>query len=182
MKRKPVNVHIISGLPNDDTVNPDQTLGDMGLDSLMAVEVKQVLEKHMDTAFKMKDIRQLTFAKIRKMANGGKIDNSQVDEASNSKTENEELIRNFRLRTEPIVKMKSTANEQQTKPLFLLHPVEGHIEALTEMVSHIRGDVYGLQCTKEAPTNSVEKLVAYYVKVGFKILKHPRLYNFLFYL
>lgn len=43
----------------------DSTLGSLGLDSLMAVEVKQVLEREFDLNFTMKEIRALTVTSLR---------------------------------------------------------------------------------------------------------------------
>jgi len=42
------------------SISNDSSLGSLGLDSLMAVEVKQVLEREFDLNFTMKEIRALT--------------------------------------------------------------------------------------------------------------------------
>lgn len=47
------------------SVSPQSTLGSLGLDSLMAVEVKQVLEKEFDLNFTMKEIRALTITSLK---------------------------------------------------------------------------------------------------------------------
>ncbi|KAF6037822.1 FASN [Bugula neritina] len=49
-----------SGVKDVSSISNDSSLGSLGLDSLMAVEVKQVLEREFDLNFTMKEIRALT--------------------------------------------------------------------------------------------------------------------------
>lgn len=60
--------HIL-GVNDVSQLNPDANLGDLGLDSLMGVEIKQALERDYDIVLSMKDIRTvslnfLNFCKI----------------------------------------------------------------------------------------------------------------------
>lgn len=50
------------------TINLDSTLADLGLDSLMGVEVRQILERGHDLLLSMRDIRQLTFRKLQEFS------------------------------------------------------------------------------------------------------------------
>ena len=43
------------------------TLGELGLDSLMVVEVSQVVEQHRNLKLTVQEIRALTFAMIKDM-------------------------------------------------------------------------------------------------------------------
>ncbi len=56
-----------TGLKDVSSVNGDTSLGELGLDSLMGVEVKQTLERHHDVIMDMPDIRKLTFNKIKQV-------------------------------------------------------------------------------------------------------------------
>jgi fatty acid synthase len=47
------------------------SLGDLGLDSLMGVEVKQTLERDFDTSLSMREIRQLTLSKLKGLSSSG---------------------------------------------------------------------------------------------------------------
>ena len=58
---------LISGLKDVSNMNPDTTLADLGLDSLMGVEVKQTLERDYDLVMPMTEIRKLTFNKLREV-------------------------------------------------------------------------------------------------------------------
>lgn len=57
-----------TGVKDVNAINQDQTLGDLGLDSLMSVEVKQTLERDYDLALPIKEIRLLTFTVLDKLA------------------------------------------------------------------------------------------------------------------
>lgn len=51
-----------------NSLNADASLADLGLDSLMGVEVRQTLERDYDIVMAMRDIRQLTINKLRALA------------------------------------------------------------------------------------------------------------------
>lgn len=48
-------------------MNPDTSLADLGLDSLMGVEVRQTLEREHDLVLSMRDVRQLTLRKLQEL-------------------------------------------------------------------------------------------------------------------
>ncbi|XP_029674091.1 fatty acid synthase-like, partial [Formica exsecta] len=57
----------IMGLKNLDTVAPNVLLADLGMDSMMAVEIKQTLENEFDILLTEQDILNLNLAALRKM-------------------------------------------------------------------------------------------------------------------
>ncbi|XP_025783452.1 fatty acid synthase [Puma concolor] len=59
--------HIL-GIRDLATVNLDSSLADLGLDSLMGVEVRQMLEREHDLVMSMRDIRQLTLRKLQELS------------------------------------------------------------------------------------------------------------------
>ncbi|KMQ84247.1 fatty acid synthase [Lasius niger] len=59
----------IMGLKNPNIVAPNISLAELGLDSMMAVEIKQTLEREFDILLTAQDIRNLNFAELRKMTN-----------------------------------------------------------------------------------------------------------------
>lgn len=58
----------VLGIKDHSKVDPKATLGDLGLDSLMAVEIKQILEKKYEKVMSTKEIRELTIAQIKEMS------------------------------------------------------------------------------------------------------------------
>ncbi|KAL1446259.1 hypothetical protein MTO96_044637 [Rhipicephalus appendiculatus] len=56
------------GIKDSSTVNPSITLGELGIDSLMTVEVRQLLERDYDVALSMQEVRQLSVAQLREIS------------------------------------------------------------------------------------------------------------------
>lgn len=48
-------------------MNLDSSLADLGLDSLMGVEVRQTLEREHDLLLSMREVRQLTLRKLQQL-------------------------------------------------------------------------------------------------------------------
>uniref|UniRef100_A0A3B4B6A9 Fatty acid synthase n=1 Tax=Periophthalmus magnuspinnatus TaxID=409849 RepID=A0A3B4B6A9_9GOBI len=129
-----------------NSLNAEATLADLGLDSLMGVEVRQTLERDYDLVMNMRDIRQLTINKLRELANsvlGSDISGLLVDPEGPTLT---------------------AVNSVQSleRPLFLVHPIEGTVSALRTLATELSVPCYGLQCTT-APLESIHSLAAYYV-------------------
>lgn len=55
------------GVRDASSLNADSSLADLGLDSLMGVEIRQILERDYDIVMAMREIRQLTINKLREM-------------------------------------------------------------------------------------------------------------------
>lgn len=52
-------------------MSQSQTLADLGMDSIMGAEVKQVLERNYDIVLSAQEIRGLTMGKLASMSSGG---------------------------------------------------------------------------------------------------------------
>ena len=66
----------ILGIKDANTVNPNYTLADLGMDSLLSTEIKQTLERNYDLILSAQEIRNLTFVKLTELslAKSGKTD------------------------------------------------------------------------------------------------------------
>ena len=58
---------MIPGVKDANTIDPDASLADLGLDSLMGVEVKQLLERDFELVLSSREIRLLNMRKIGDM-------------------------------------------------------------------------------------------------------------------
>lgn len=63
-----VAVGNILGIKDVKTVNPRNSLADLGMDSLMGAEIKQILERNFDIVLSSMEIRGLTFWKLKEFA------------------------------------------------------------------------------------------------------------------
>ncbi|XP_075559945.1 fatty acid synthase-like [Dermacentor variabilis] len=72
--------HII-GIKDPSNVSPTVSLGELGIDSLMTIEVKQLLERDYDVALTVQQIRQLSFSQLREISEASS-DNSPAPDTS----------------------------------------------------------------------------------------------------
>lgn len=56
------------------------------------------------------------------------------------------------------------APDSKRKPLIVVHAIEGFIDALLPLASQMDVPVWGLQCTADAPMESLQGLAVYYVQ------------------
>uniref|UniRef100_A0A8C5H966 Fatty acid synthase n=1 Tax=Gouania willdenowi TaxID=441366 RepID=A0A8C5H966_GOUWI len=150
-------VHAVAHiLGKNDTLNADSSLADLGLDSLMGVEVRQTLERDYSIIMVMRDIRLLTINKLRELSNR-KPEGSNGDNSVSDPT---------RLLVDPSAPTVTALNELQSqqRALFLVHPIEGSVSSFQTLASKLSLPCYGLQCTKAAPLVDIPSLASFYVK------------------
>ncbi|KAG9509078.1 Fatty acid synthase, partial [Fragariocoptes setiger] len=81
-------LHVL-GIKDPSTVDPNVTLGELGLDSLMAVEIRQALEREYDVVLTVQEIRALTITKIRQIGDGDMKSNIEAAKAAEGGAETE---------------------------------------------------------------------------------------------
>ncbi|KAL4648124.1 fatty acid synthase [Arapaima gigas] len=149
--------HIL-GVRDVNNLNADTSLADLGLDSLMGVEVRQTLERDYDIVMSMREIRQLTINKLRELSSqqGG----AEGELGLPLESDLSQLLVN------PDGPTVTRLNEVESaeRPLFLVHPIEGSISAFRTLTAKLHVPCYGLQCTKAAPLDSIQSLASYYVE------------------
>ena len=111
-------------------INPDTTLADLGLDSLMGTEIQQTLERDFDLVLSSRDIRLLTMNKLREIGNEGSgagdtsskgEESSQLNDSGLSISNRFDILQ--LVPTTCIVHLNDVDNKEP--PLFIVHPIEG---------------------------------------------------------
>ncbi|XP_013881248.1 fatty acid synthase [Austrofundulus limnaeus] len=158
--------HIL-GVQDVSSLNPDASLADLGLDSLMGVEVRQTLERDYDIVMAMREIRHLTINKLRELSKS-KLEGSNESHPAADKKDGVHAVLASDL-TEllvspdcPTVVPLNTVQSKE-RPLFLVHPIEGSTAVFKKLASKLTMPCYGLQCNKAAPLDSIQSLAAFYV-------------------
>uniref|UniRef100_A0A1W7RHC9 Fatty acid synthase n=1 Tax=Agkistrodon contortrix contortrix TaxID=8713 RepID=A0A1W7RHC9_AGKCO len=155
--------HIL-GVRDVNSLNADTSLADLGLDSLMGVEVRQTLERDYDIVMPMRDVRLLTINKLREFSSKSGTQDILSQETKGGQTEqlnvdlNSLLVNPDGPTMVPLNEVKNTES-----PLFLIHPIEGSISVFNTLASKLHIPSYGLQCTKAAPLDSIQSLASYYI-------------------
>ncbi|KAJ8964696.1 hypothetical protein NQ317_001270 [Molorchus minor] len=156
--------HIL-GIRNIDMVEKNIPLSQMGLDSLMVAEIKQTLYRNYQLELTVDEIRALTIDSLIEIEKGDeKVDNceSTPHPHVNGKNGHEEYKRKLVILKETVVKLST--NDSSKEIMFLIHPIEGHLEMLKELASQIKSTVYGIQCTKEADYETLHDYAFYFIK------------------
>ncbi|XP_018360096.1 PREDICTED: LOW QUALITY PROTEIN: fatty acid synthase-like [Trachymyrmex cornetzi] len=106
-------------------VRPNSSLAELGMDSMMAVEIKQILEREFDIFVTAQEIRNLTFAKLIKMS-VAIINENDVDDEKKLDKEKSDVIKFFvgiTLKDEDFVSpIEFLTNKQNTMTEVLLIP------------------------------------------------------------
>lgn len=162
---------VFVGIKDPSSVSADTTLGDLGLDSLMGVEIKQMLERNFDITLTAKEIRTLTFSRLDDLSTGKTTDSaagqgpaiSQPTPAADIHYQLKHLVP-----TEEVVKLNSYEGDTGAPPVFVVTPIDGSVHLLESVMSRVNaGQVYGLQCTENTPLSSVGDMAKEFVKVEY---------------
>ncbi|KAK7080813.1 hypothetical protein SK128_019450 [Halocaridina rubra] len=168
----------ILGVKDLSKVPLEVTLGDLGLDSLMSVEVKQTLEREADLILTAAQVRELTLKMLQDMENEEtSLDCKDAEDSTKStlKSMKEQLqgttVPWLTLPLVPTETVKVLKECNHSTPLFLTAPIHGSTVPLMEMCQQLNRAVYGLQYPAEVPHTSVPDLAKRLVKELQRI--HP---------
>uniref|UniRef100_A0A4W2HXW4 Fatty acid synthase n=1 Tax=Bos indicus x Bos taurus TaxID=30522 RepID=A0A4W2HXW4_BOBOX len=159
--------HIL-GIRDLATVNLDSSLSDLGLDSLMGVEVRQMLEREHNLLLSMREIRQLTIHKLQEIsAQAGTADeltDSTPKFGSPAQSQTQLNLSTLLVNPEGPTLTRLNSVQSSERPLFLVHPIEGSTTVFHSLAAKLSIPTYGLQCTGAAPLDSIQSLATYYIE------------------
>ncbi|XP_011371965.1 fatty acid synthase [Pteropus vampyrus] len=155
--------HIL-GIRDLATVNMDSSLVDLGLDSLMGVEVQQILEREHDLVVSLRDIQQLTLRKLQELSSQANNLDAPTPKTSPAKQQTQVNLSTLLVNPEGPTLIRLNSVQSSERPLFLVHPIEGSIAVFHGLATKLSVPTYGLQCTQAAPLDSIQSLAAYYIK------------------
>ncbi|XP_063931279.1 fatty acid synthase [Zophobas morio] len=153
----------ILGIKDPSTVAGATSLADLGMDSLMGAEIKQTLERNYDLVLSAQEIRALTFARLIELGSGGSGSSALAETVPSAKDEQVQFDTNIEIMpSKCLIQMQSKVTDNKKTPVFVLHPIEGVVNALQTLADNIEAPVYGLQCTENTPLTSIGDLAQYY--------------------
>ncbi|PNI21562.1 FASN isoform 8 [Pan troglodytes] len=158
--------HIL-GIRDLAAVNLDSSLADLGLDSLMSVEVRQTLERELNLVLSVREVRQLTLRKLQELSSKAGEANELAcptpKEDGLAQQQTQLNLRSLLVNPEGPTLMRLNSVQSSERPLFLVHPIEGSTTVFHSLASRLSIPTYGLQCTRAAPLDSIHSLAAYYI-------------------
>lgn len=134
------------GVKDIETVSQDISLTELGMNSMMAVEIKQTLEREFDVFLTAYDIRTLTFAKLAEIrGKNAEQEQIQIEEKIDiSKqlfvrvTSNEDMIPD-------VCMVLPTRKDSRKVELFLLPGIEGSGHVFNSIAPRIKPIATALQ-------------------------------------
>uniref|UniRef100_A0A1B0G5K6 Uncharacterized protein n=1 Tax=Glossina morsitans morsitans TaxID=37546 RepID=A0A1B0G5K6_GLOMM len=144
------------------------TLSEMGMDSLMAVEIQQTLERNFDLALTPQELRALTFQKMQEYENARISENAEqikpLSASEGAVLGMELLIRNFGDETrcnEVMIELQSTTDTLRlaTLPTIMIPGIEGTAgQVWYKMAKNINSKVNMLQFHRFAELTSIKEI------------------------
>lgn len=151
--------HVL-GVRDGSSLVGDVKLSAIGLDSLMVVEIKQVLEQGYEVTLTTKEIRELTVDQVKQM----EADLSAVGKADKKETDLSKFKFSFASPSELFVTLNPNAERLSGRPIFLLPAIEGDFESLASLVTQVSRPAIGLNWTEELDAfESVEEVTQFYM-------------------
>ncbi|XP_071569274.1 fatty acid synthase-like isoform X1 [Temnothorax nylanderi] len=171
----------IMGLKNINAVPQNVPLAEMGMDSMMAVEIKQTLEREFDISLTAQDIRTINFAKLRQMtitAEQGKI--HDINKINTSNLEGLDMLiqrmKDSDLVPDILVEL-GTRKKIDRGNIFLLPGIEGCSSVYKSIASGIKSSATCLQhgvLNIPDGSHSVMKTAAYLLPHILKKIKDQK--------
>jgi len=180
----------ILGVKDINTINSNNSLADLGMDSLMGTEIKQTLERNYDIVLSAQEIRVLTFAKLQELSSMSdeimKDQQSFAEKAITVTDSNLSLDMLMQwpsdevLPKEVLIPLKTKSSNGPM--LFTIHGIEGFVKPLEYMASELNRPCWGLQSIEQAPYETISELAEFYVNIIRKVQKkgpyHLAAYSF----
>ena len=149
----------IFGIKDIDSLSNDKKLTELGMDSLIGVELKQTLERDYDLPVTKELLLSLTVGDLKAIDAG----TFTVEGAGKSKSKDTDDITPFRIHDDCLVKLKAGESGQS---LFIVHGVEGNGEVFKPLASKVNADIYAFQFGNHTEEVSVPALAEAYIKVS----------------
>ena len=154
--------HIL-GIKDASTIPPTSTLSDLGMDSLMGVEVKQALEREYDIILSMTEMRGMTIAQLQELSGSG----------LNGSGDSGQSLEISRPSLEIPLEIVARLNEgKEGRPVFFLPPLEGVFNLIEPIAKQLNRPVIGLNWTPALKdTKSIADVAQFYLEAVRSI--HP---------
>ncbi|XP_062605841.1 fatty acid synthase-like [Saccostrea cucullata] len=158
----------VLGLKDPAALRPESTLLDLGMDSLMGVEIKQIMDNQYNIDLAVPNIRKLTIQKLRDMSeakSGGKQEtdinlNEVKEENANINIELEET-NSFSIPLDCVVQL--SPGQPDKTSIIILHGLDGTFGSWKSLGQFLDNPLYGVQCTPTTPLVSVKAMAGFYI-------------------
>ena len=154
----------------DPKTTPDHlTLGEIGMESMFAVELQQGLERDYDIKVSLNDIKNVTI-RMMKDFEAGKIDELRCFAEELKECRNKLSKVKFIIPSDAYTRLN---NVKTGKPVYFLPPLEGIFASLEALAEKIDRPVFGLNWLKDMENMGTLKDITKYYSDLLKTI-HPK--------
>ena len=170
-----------------------RTFGEMGVDSMAAIEVKHMLESTCDVTLTMKEIQELKIDDVRTLIEKAESDRKKRSPTSTFVSTISADLPRPSFHPQPVQLIN---NIQEGTPVFIIDIGCYDLSPLKKLALTVESPVYTLLLSKDTPTSDVKVLARWYLEVStisfFKIsflcflkkrsffIKKPKFSHFVF--
>lgn len=143
-------MHLL-GVQDTSTLDPNVTLTELGMDSLMAVEIKQALEREYDIIMTTQEIRNLTYKRLQELS-AELEERKKTQEKDGFESEQDSLSKLeeiFSAKEELFIEISSTTSIESSQPLFFVPPLESDFVHLKKITKYITRPIVGINWLSE---------------------------------
>ena len=144
----------------------DAQLGELGMESFVAVELQQRLERDYDISLSLNEIKRVTIGELKEFEAGNTDIIKQY--AADLKAARVQLSKfKFELTNEPVTKLNDVTTG---KPIYVLPPIESTFGSLIPLVQLLPVPVYGLNWTYEMENfENIKEIALHYQNLMKKL-------------
>lgn len=154
----------ILGIRDIKTVSTQSTLAELGMDSIMAVEIKQTLEREFEVFLTPQDIRSMTFARLYEIAAEKDAGEFKAKESDASATDRMGL--EFMLRTigdeesskKSVIHFQTQASADCKEHVIMVPGVEGMASVLERLASNLKVNATCVQFGYEYKYDNIKSM------------------------
>ncbi|XP_046832934.1 fatty acid synthase-like isoform X1 [Vespa crabro] len=142
------------------SINPRTSLAELGMDSMMGVEIKQTLEREFEIYLKAEDIRSLNFAKIVEIDNKRTGDNNRIEIATDETLFGTKILMQLfgeELSSELIISLKTNPEEGRSE-IFFIPGIEGYGVIFKTLESKIKSPATCFQLGTNYELETIEEM------------------------
>ncbi|KAI2797161.1 hypothetical protein BLOT_011139 [Blomia tropicalis] len=144
---------------NIDRRPDDECLGDIGLDSMAAVEIQQRLERDFNISLSLADVRKITVKELKNFRDGNRHNLKQYSDDIKKAKINLSRIR-FCIPTGELTPLNSVT---EGKPFYCLPPLKGIFDLVSMLVKDCTRPVIALNWTRKMnELETIEQVAEYY--------------------
>lgn len=176
----------ILGISDIKSVSSSSTLSDFGMDSLMTVEIKQMLEREFEIFLSNEELRSLTLGDIQKITEipiGGHMESKQKDEIEILLNDlinsfDEKITLNIDAPEQSILQLNTLNNNvtDSMECLLIVPGIEGVFQQAWQSIAEsLNIKTFFLQLTKSVQCTSITDICETFIKVSIIICRNVEL-------